>query len=100
MDLLPQRSGDLRHAVIDMALGRRPALLDAPLTPLRGTPEDHLGRPPGLARLFPPHSRGPAMDRTTDWRGSVGSVVAHGPTAELAMHNAAVTARLVCPRIL
>ncbi|MFF4687856.1 hypothetical protein [Streptomyces sp. NPDC001307] len=40
------------------------------------------------------------MDRTTDWRGSVGSVVAHGPTAELALYNAAVTARLVCPRVL
>lgn len=83
-----------------MALGRRPALLDAPLTPLRGMSEDHLGRPPGLARLFPSRSRGQAVDRTTDWRGSVGSVVAHGPTAELALYNAAATARPVRPRIL
>ncbi|AKJ14884.1 hypothetical protein ABB07_33960 [Streptomyces incarnatus] len=108
---------NLCHAFIDMALGQRPALLDAPLTPLRGMSEVHLiadrtgvfdgfdgeellAGHPGSPRLFPSRSRGQTVDCTTDWRGSVGSVVAHGPNAELALYNAAAAARLVRPRIL
>ncbi|MET8804963.1 hypothetical protein [Streptomyces sp. NPDC004546] len=62
--------------------------------------EDHLGRPPGLAPAVSVSLPRPGRDRTTDWRGSVGSVVAHGPTGELALYNAAATARPVRPRIL
>ncbi|MER7110097.1 ATP-grasp domain-containing protein [Streptomyces sp. NPDC000229] len=108
---------DIHAAFVDMALGNRPALFDAPLVPVRGMSEVHLiadrtgvfdgfegehlltGHP-GSPRLHSARVPGQTVDSITDWRGSVGSVLAEGDTAELAMHNAAAAARLVRPRII
>ncbi len=105
------------EAFLDMAVGLRPALLDTPLVMARGMAEvdlmadrtgvfdgfdgeDRLADHPGSPRLCPSRSRGETVDSLTDWRCSVGSVVAEGATAELAMHNAAAAARIVRPRVL
>ncbi|MEU9014124.1 ATP-grasp domain-containing protein [Streptomyces sp. NPDC048479] len=108
---------NIYEAFFDMALGRRPALLDAPLVAVRGMAEvdlmadrtgvfdgfdgeDRLAGHPGSPRLCSARSHGETVDSLTDWRGSLGSIVAEGPTAELAMHNAAAAARLVRPRVI
>ncbi|MGW0393016.1 ATP-grasp domain-containing protein [Streptomyces sp. NPDC003042] len=108
---------NIYEAFLDMALGERPALLDAPLSAARGVSEihliadrtgvfdgfdgeQHLVGHPGLPRLYSALTPGAPVDSLTDWRASLGSIVAEGPTAELAMHNAAAAARLVRPRIL
>ncbi|MGW7411723.1 ATP-grasp domain-containing protein [Streptomyces sp. NPDC054863] len=105
------------EAFFDMALGQRPALMDAPLTVVRGMAEVHLlaertgvfdgfegeerlAGHPGSPRLSVARAPGEAVDSLTDWRASLGSVVAEGPTAELAMHHAASAARLVRPLVI
>lgn len=93
------------EAFIDLALGRRPTLMDlalharqgaaqvlvypdraGTLEGVEGTEEiaDHPGRP----RFFPVAAAGERIDNVTDQRGCVGVLLTTGATAELALHNA------------
>ncbi|MFI1767650.1 ATP-grasp domain-containing protein [Streptomyces sp. NPDC020800] len=91
-------------AFVDLALRRRPALLDEPLSPLRGAAHARLYAPrPGVfrgvegARLLTGHPGSPAVrsalpdgaevTTVTDQDGCVAVVSATGATSELALQN-------------
>ncbi|SHG69034.1 ATP-grasp domain-containing protein [Streptoalloteichus hindustanus] len=95
---------NIYDAFVDLALGRRPALMDAPLKPVRGVAQvllyadrvgtfrgvdglDRLPGHPGSPALLPTAAEGRRVEHLTDQRGSVGIVLAEGETAELALHN-------------
>ncbi|GGK74624.1 argininosuccinate lyase [Sphaerisporangium melleum] len=104
-------------AMIDMALGRAPALLDAPLDPAAtmeatatvlvypdgtGTlaavegvkqPASH----PGAPEWYPTMAIGTRVADLGDQRACAGLLLATGPTTELALYNALSAARAVRP---
>ncbi|MDT0346892.1 argininosuccinate lyase [Streptomyces litchfieldiae] len=102
------------EAEIDTALGRRPALLDAPpgtgpasgfvlvypdgpgtLTGWRGL--DDLSAFPGAPEWYPTLAPGDRVAHVGDQRGCTGIVLAEGATAELALHRALSAAGSVRP---
>lgn len=104
-------------AMMDEALGRRPALLDAPLDP--GGPAygfvlvypdrpgvlkgwlglDELAAFPGPVEWYPVREPGETVAHVGDQRGCTGMVLAGAPTAELAQHRAWSAAVRVRPVI-
>ncbi|GAA2721317.1 MULTISPECIES: ATP-grasp domain-containing protein [Streptomyces] len=91
-------------AFVDLALRRRPALLDAPLTPRHGTAharvyapcpglftacegEELLDGHPGDPALYPALPPGTVVQATSHQDGCVAVVFAHGATSELALQN-------------
>ncbi|MFE3248004.1 ATP-grasp domain-containing protein [Streptomyces sp. NPDC059209] len=103
------------EALVDVALGRRPRLLDAPLRPagpavafvlvyadepgvLEGWAGlDGLNAFPGEVSWYPVRAPGDAVPHVGDQRGCTGMVLAEAPTAELAQHRAWSAATTVRP---
>lgn len=96
---------DVHQALVEMALGERPALMDTlPALPTGAAavglyaPEPGvvasvdgaatLANHPGSPELYPVQDRGVRIVTTTDQRGLVAVVMAEGETAELALHHA------------
>ncbi|MET8502684.1 ATP-grasp domain-containing protein [Streptomyces microflavus] len=104
-------------AMMDEALGRRPALLDAPLDgqgPAYGFVLVYADRPgvlkgwhglgelaafPGSVEWYPVREPGETLAHVGDQRGCTGMVLAEAPTAELAQHRAWSAAVRVRPVI-
>ncbi|GII83464.1 argininosuccinate lyase [Sphaerisporangium siamense] len=99
-------------AVIDAALGRRPRLLDAPLTSGRGYGMTFLHPPasgrlagwrgterlplfPGSPEFFPTAQAGDRIVHLADQRGCTALVMAGGATAELGLYNSLAAAGTV-----
>ncbi|MEU7961159.1 ATP-grasp domain-containing protein [Micromonospora humida] len=98
--------------LIDLALGRRPRLLDMPLG---GGPAvafvlaypdrsgdlvavhglDDIARYPGRPEWYPTRAIGASIEHLNDGRGYVGILLAEGPTAEIATHRAVAAAGAV-----
>ncbi|MDT0347678.1 ATP-grasp domain-containing protein [Streptomyces litchfieldiae] len=95
--------------LVDLALGRRPGLLDKPLGGGGGVafvlayPEragelvavhglDDIARCPGGPEWYPTKAVGTTVEHLTDGRGYVGILLAQGPTAEVATHRAVAAA--------
>ncbi|OWV09476.1 ATP-grasp domain-containing protein [Micromonospora sp. HM134] len=98
--------------MIDLALGRRPRLLDMPLG---GGPAvafvlaypdrsgdlvavhglDDIARYPGRPEWYPTRAVGASIEHLNDGRGYVGILLAEGPTAEIATHRAVAAAGAV-----
>ncbi|MBL1068784.1 ATP-grasp domain-containing protein [Streptomyces sp. 7-21] len=104
------------EALVDTALGRRPALLDGPghtgpatgfvlIYPgqagtLRGwSGLAELARFPGTPEWYPTRAPGDEVVHLADQRGCTGIVLAEGATAELALHRALSAAGSVRPVI-
>ncbi|MGW2330257.1 ATP-grasp domain-containing protein [Streptomyces sp. NPDC001700] len=104
------------EAMVDVALGRRPALLDAPapagpatafvlrypdrpgtLTGWSGL--DTLATFPGAPEWYPTAAPGDRVEHLADQRGCTGIVLAEAATAELALHRALSAAGSVRPLI-
>lgn len=103
------------EALIDVTLGRRPRLLDAPLRPAGpavafvlvyadepGVLEGWAGLEglnafPGEVSWYPVRAPGDAVQHVGDQRGCTGMVLAEAPTAELAQHRAWSAATTVRP---
>ncbi|MDT0442692.1 ATP-grasp domain-containing protein [Streptomyces johnsoniae] len=104
------------EAMIDTALGRRPALLDGPeaagpatgfvlkypattgtLTGWSGLGGLHAF--PGSPRWYPTMAPGDRVEHLTDQRGCSGILLAEGATAELALHRALSAAGSITPLI-
>ncbi|MFG2175361.1 ATP-grasp domain-containing protein [Streptomyces niveus] len=103
------------EALVDVTLGRRPRLLDAPLRPTGpavafvlvyadepGVLEGWAGLEglnafPGDVSWYPVRAPGDAVDHVGDQRGCTGMVLAQAPTAELAQHRAWSAATTVRP---
>lgn len=103
------------EALVDVTLGRRPRLLDAPLRPTGpavafvlvyadepGVLEGWAGLEglntfPGEVGWYPVRATGDAVHHVGDQRGCTGMVLAQGPTAELAQHRAWSAATTVRP---
>ncbi|WP_431930105.1 ATP-grasp domain-containing protein [Nonomuraea jabiensis] len=97
------------EGLVDLALGRRPRLLAAPLG---GGPAvafvlaypdragelvavhglDHVARYPGRPEWYPTKAIGTDIAHVTDGRGYAGILLAEGPTAEIATHRAVAAA--------
>ncbi|WP_069630016.1 ATP-grasp domain-containing protein, partial [Streptomyces niveus] len=93
------------EALVDVTLGRRPRLLDAPLRPTGpavafvlvyadepGVLEGWAGLEglnafPGEVSWYPVRAPGDAVQHVGDQRGCTGMVLAQAPTAELAQHR-------------
>ncbi|WP_329384493.1 ATP-grasp domain-containing protein [Streptomyces sp. NBC_01716] len=106
---------DVYEALVDVTLGRRPRLLDAPLRPtgpavafvlvyadepgvLDGWAGlDGLNAFPGEVSWFPVLAPGDAVRHVGDQRGCTGMVLAEAATAELAQHRAWSAATTVRP---
>ncbi|MDG9701527.1 ATP-grasp domain-containing protein [Streptomyces sp. DH37] len=105
------------EAVVDTALGRRPALLDAPapsgpatgfvllypdrpgtLTGWSGL--EHLSAFPGSPQWYPTAAPGDRVEHLEDQRGCTGIVLAEAATAELALHRALSAAGSVRPVVV
>ncbi|HZD00093.1 MAG TPA: ATP-grasp domain-containing protein [Actinomycetes bacterium] len=93
------------EAFVDMALGRRPALMDAELRPRKGLAQilvyprragilqavdgtQRLAEHPGDPCLYPVLAPGTEVRHLTDQRGCVAFLLASGETAEIALQNA------------
>ncbi|GAB2629213.1 ATP-grasp domain-containing protein [Streptomyces capparidis] len=104
------------EAVIDTALGRRPALLDAPAPtgPATGFVLVYPDRPgtltgwsgldtlvtfPGTPEWYPTAAPGDRVAHLADQRGCTGIVLAEAATAELALHRALSAAGSVRPLV-
>ncbi|MFE3119686.1 ATP-grasp domain-containing protein [Streptomyces niveus] len=103
------------EALVDVTLGRRPRLLDAPLRPTGpavafvlvyadepGVLEGWAGLEglnafPGEVCWYPVRAPGDAVHHVGDQRGCTGMVLAQAPTAELAQHRAWSAATTVRP---
>lgn len=103
------------EALVDVTLGRRPCLLDAPPPPtgpavafvlvyadepgvLAGWAGlDGLNAFPGKVSWYPVRAPGDAVPHVGDQRGCTGMVLAEAPTAELAQHRAWSAATTVRP---
>ncbi|MFI6694650.1 ATP-grasp domain-containing protein [Streptomyces sp. NPDC050433] len=103
------------EALVDVTLGRRPRLLDAPLRPtgpavafvlvyadepgvLAGWAGlDGLNAFPGAVSWYPVRAPGDAVEHVGDQRGCTGMVLAEATTAELAQHRAWSAATTVRP---
>jgi biotin carboxylase len=96
---------NVHSAFIDLALGRRPAVMDGSGEVLRGSAQIAIYAPtagvfdgidgattlldhPGAPELFTLRERGDVIISTSDQRGLVAVVFTDGDTSELAMHNA------------
>ncbi|WP_405984228.1 hypothetical protein [Streptomyces sp. NBC_00872] len=107
---------DVHGAFIDLALGRRPALMDEPVDVKQGTAMvciyapragvfaglegmDLLDRHPGELEMYPVCFPGGTIVSTTDQRGAIAFLLARGDTAELAYHNAASAAGKIAVRM-
>lgn len=104
---------NVHTALVEAALGRRPALMDAPLDGggpavafVLGYPRqpgvltqvtglDRLADMPGEPRWYPTKAPGALIEHLTDSRGYAGIVYAEGPTAELATHRAVAAANAI-----
>ncbi|WP_432013005.1 ATP-grasp domain-containing protein [Streptomyces cucumeris] len=105
-------------AMVDTALGRRPALLDThddgsggpatgfvllypdrPGTLTGWTGLERLADFPGAPEWYPTATPGSRLEHLTDQRGCTGIVLAEAPTAELALHRALSAAGSVRPVI-
>ncbi|MDJ1137054.1 ATP-grasp domain-containing protein [Streptomyces iconiensis] len=104
---------NVHTALVEAALGRRPALMDAALDGrgpavafVLGYPErpgtltrvsglDRLADMPGSPRWYPTKAPGDLIEHLTDSRGYAGIVYAEAPTAELATHRAVAAANAV-----
>ncbi|KNB52252.1 ATP-grasp domain-containing protein [Streptomyces caatingaensis] len=92
------------EAFLDLATGKRPALMDLPLTPRGGAAQVLLyaGRPgvlaghsglslhrrhPGAPRFYPVKAPGDRIEDVSDQRGNTGIVLTTGETAEIALLN-------------
>jgi biotin carboxylase len=92
-------------AFVEMALGRRPALMDAELRPRKGLAQilvyprrvgtleavdgtERLAEHPGDPCLYPVLAPGTEVRHLTDQRGCVAFLLASGETAEIALQNA------------
>ncbi|WP_331748543.1 ATP-grasp domain-containing protein [Streptomyces sp. NBC_00648] len=101
-------------AMVDTALGRRPALLDTAATPgpatgfvlvypdrpgtLTGwTGLDGLSAFPGSPEWYPTAAPGQRMEHLSDQRGCTGIVLTEAATAELALHRALSAAGSIRP---
>ncbi|WP_428965819.1 ATP-grasp domain-containing protein [Micromonospora fluostatini] len=99
-------------AVVDTALGRRPRLLDTPVTPRRGFGMTFLHPPapgrlagwrgterltlfPGHPEFFPTARVGDPIVHLADQRGCTALVLAEGPTAELGLYHSLAAAGTV-----
>lgn len=100
------------EGLVDLALGRRPRLLDMPLG---GGPAvafvlaypdmpgdlvavhglDDIARYPGRPEWYPTKAAGASIEHLNDGRGYVGILLAEGPTAEIATHRAVAAAGAV-----
>ncbi|MDQ3579140.1 MAG: argininosuccinate lyase, partial [Actinomycetota bacterium] len=97
-----------------MAVGDRPTLLDATLTPVKGiafallyprtpgilTGWEGLGRLksfPGTPQWYPTATLGTSVQHLADQRGCTGIVLAEGPTAELAHYHVLAAAGAITP---
>lgn len=96
--------------LVDLALGRRPRLLDEPLLPtgpavafVLAYPDragelvavhglDVIARYPGRPTWYPTKAIGAHLTHLTDGRGYAGILLAEGPTAEIATHRAVAAA--------
>ncbi|AQU67505.1 ATP-grasp domain-containing protein [Streptomyces niveus] len=103
------------EALVDVTLGRRPRLLDAPLRPtgpavafvlvyadepgvLEGwSGLEGLNAFPGDVSWYPVRAPGDSVRHVGDQRGCTGMVLAEAPTAELAQHRAWSAATTVRP---
>ncbi|MFF2185356.1 ATP-grasp domain-containing protein [Streptomyces sp. NPDC058155] len=103
------------EALVDVTLGRRPRLLDAPLRPTGpavafvlvyadepGVLEGWAGLEglnafPGEVGWYPVRAAGDTVRHVGDQRGCTGMVLAEAPTAELAQHRAWSAATTVRP---
>lgn len=105
---------NVHAALVAMALGGRPGLLDGAPEPRLGAalvrlyaPHpgtlagwsglDRLGTLPGDVAWFPTARPGDRVEHLGDQRGCTGIVLAEGPTAELALHRALTAAGTVAP---
>ncbi|WP_420115320.1 ATP-grasp domain-containing protein [Micromonospora sp.] len=98
--------------LVDLALGRRPRLLDMPmgggpavafvlaypdrpgdLVAVHGL--DDIARYPGRPEWYPTRAVGASIEHLNDGRGYVGILLAEGPTAEIATHRAVAAAGAV-----
>lgn len=96
---------DVHGALLDVALGRRPSLMDEPLDIKHGTAQvciyapragvfagldgtELLDHHPGDLELYPVRFPGETIASTVDQRGAIAFLLARGATAELAYHNA------------
>lgn len=101
-------------AMIDMALGREPALPAEGAGPAvafalvypaeRGILHsiaglDRLAAYPGDPEWYPTMAAGSPVEHLDDQRGCVGIVLAQGPTAELASHRALTAAAVLRPEV-
>jgi hypothetical protein len=101
-------------AMIDMAVGREPALLTQPLHPGPGiafvlnyptqpgiltdwTGLDRLADFPGAPEWYPTASPGDHIHHIDDQRGCTGILLTEGPTAETALHRALAAAGAITP---
>jgi biotin carboxylase len=107
---------NMHSAFADLALGRRPRVMDqsfaipqgvtqvalyAPATGIfdRVDGAETLARHPGSPVFYPFRNPGDVIESTIDQRGAVGLVLATGATAELSMHNAMSAAGKLTPRM-
>ncbi|RKR91814.1 biotin carboxylase [Micromonospora pisi] len=96
---------NFHSAFIDLALGRRPLVMDLDPEIRQGTTQiavyapgvgtfdgisgaEQLRDHPGTPTLYPIQSPGDAIPATTDQRGVLAMLLADGETAELSLHNA------------
>ncbi|GAA3131766.1 ATP-grasp domain-containing protein [Streptomyces rectiviolaceus] len=103
-------------AMVAVALGLRPALLDAPAAtgPATGfvlvyphrpgtltgwTGVDGLAAFPGSPEWYPTAAPGDRLEHVSDQRGCTGIVLAEGATAELALHRALSAAGSIRPLV-
>nr|WP_202121571.1 ATP-grasp domain-containing protein [Streptomyces sp. BA2] len=103
-------------AMVAVALGLRPALLDAPAAtgPATGfvlvypdrpgtltgwTRVDGLSAFPGSPEWYPTAAPGDRLEHVSDQRGCTGIVLAEGATAELALHRALSAAGSIRPLV-
>ncbi|MDX3075448.1 ATP-grasp domain-containing protein [Streptomyces sp. MI02-7b] len=105
-ELMRRAAGlDVHQALVEMALGERPALMDLVPPPPTGAAGVALYAPepgvvasvegaaalashPGSPQLYAVQDRGARIATTGDQRGLVSIVLAEGETAELALHHA------------
>ena len=109
---------DVYEAMVSVALGERPRLLDDDLVPgagpgmamaflhparpglLRGWEGlDRLPAFPGNPEWYPAKSPGDRMEHLADQRGCTGFVLAEGPSTEVALYNALTAAGTVTHRM-
>jgi biotin carboxylase len=107
---------NMHSAFADLALGRRPTLMDESFEVRQGVTQvavyapatgvfdridgaEALAGHPGSPVLYPFRNPGDVIESTIDQRGGLGLVLATGATSELSMHNAMSAAGKLTPRM-